>query len=54
MGLVTFGVGTWREIMEMDFENALRTFEIHYINRINELEAIKLAEKKSKLNKTML
>lgn len=50
MGLVTFGVGTWRECVEMDFENAIRTFEIHYINRINELEAIKLSKKKQKMS----
>lgn len=43
MGLVSFGVGTWRECMEMDIEDAIRTFEIHYINRLNENDAIEAA-----------
>lgn len=47
--LVSFGVGTWREIMEMDIENALRTLEIHLINRLNEIEAHEEALKKSKM-----
>lgn len=38
----------------MDIEDALRTFEIHYINRLNELEAIKNADRKAKLGKTLL
>lgn len=43
VGLVSFGVGTWRECMGMDIEDAIRTFEIHYINRLNENEAIEAA-----------
>lgn len=35
-GLVTFGVGTWRAVMDMDIEDAVRTFCIHYINKFNE------------------
>ncbi len=36
VGLVTFGVGTWRAVMDMDIEDAVRTFCIHYINKFNE------------------
>ena len=36
VGLVLFGVGTWREIMDMDIENAIKTFSIHYIAKYNE------------------
>ena len=36
VGLVNFGVGTWRELSDMDIENAINTFCIMYINRYNE------------------
>lgn len=36
VGLVGFKVGTWREVMQMDIEDAINTFCIHYINRVNE------------------
>ncbi len=48
MGLVLFGVGTWRECMELDIENAIKTFEIHYINRLNENDAIENAKNQGK------
>lgn len=36
VGLVNFGVGTWREVSDMDIEDAINTFCIMYINRYNE------------------
>ena len=36
VGLVNFGVGTWREVSNMDIEDAINTFCIMYINRYNE------------------
>lgn len=35
-GLVIFRVGTWREVMDMDIEDAINTFMILYIQRYNE------------------
>lgn len=46
MGLVLFGVGTYREILEMDFESAVHTYAIHYINRINENLAVEAIRNK--------
>lgn len=48
VGLVLFGVGSYREILDMDFENAVYTYSIHYINRINENLAIENARNKNK------
>lgn len=36
VGLVTFKVGTYKQVMEMDLEDAINTFYIHYTNRFNE------------------
>lgn len=46
MGLVLFGVGDYRAIMDMDFESAVNTYAIHYINRINENLAIEATKTK--------
>ena len=46
VGLVLFGVGSYREILEMDFENAVYTYSIHYINRINENLAVEAMRNK--------
>ena len=46
VGLVLFGVGSYREVLNMDFEDAVYTYAIHYINRINENLAIENASKK--------
>ena len=46
VGLVLFGVGSYREILDMDFEDAVYTYAIHYINRINENLAIEYARSK--------
>lgn len=54
VGLVTFGVGTWREVMDMDFEDAVHTFYIHYVNRINECVSMDTAREKAKLRNTAL
>lgn len=46
-GLVILGIGNWREVMEMDIENAIHTYKIHYIQRYNEnLEYEKAKAKK--------
>lgn len=47
-GLVLFGVGSYRDILDMDFEDAVYTYSIHYINRINENLAIENARNKNK------
>lgn len=47
-GLVLAGVGNYREIMDMDFESAVYTFTIHYINRINENLAYEAMKKVNK------
>lgn len=44
-GLVLMNVGTWRDIMEMDIENAINTYKIFYINRYNENLAYEKANK---------
>ena len=46
VGLVLFGVGSYREVLSMDFEDAVYTYAIHYINRINENLAIESARSK--------
>lgn len=46
VGLVLFGVGDYRQIMDMDFESAVNTYAIHYINRINENLAIEATKNK--------
>lgn len=46
-GLVLMKIGTWRDVMEMDIENAIETYKIHYIQRYNE----NLANELSKANK---
>ena len=48
MGLVLFGVGSYKEVLNMDFEDAVYTYSIHYINRINENLAIENAQNKNK------
>ena len=48
VGLVLFGVGSYREVLSMDFEDAVYTYSIHYINRINENLAIENAQNKNK------
>ena len=48
VGLVLFGVGSYREVLNMDFEDAVYTYSIHYINRINENLAIESAESKKR------
>ena len=48
VGLVLFGVGSYKEILDMDFEDAVYTYAIHYINRINENLAIENAQNKNK------
>ena len=48
VGLVLFGVVTYREILNMDFEDAVYTYSIHYINRINENLAIENARNNKK------
>ena len=48
VGLVLFGVGSYREVLNMDFEDAVYTYSIHYINRINENLAIENAQNKNK------
>ena len=48
VGLVLFGVGSYREVLNMDFEDAVYTYSIHYINRINENLAIENAESKKR------
>ena len=48
VGLVLFGVGSYREVLNMDFEDAIYTYAIHYINRINENLAIENAQNKNK------
>lgn len=54
VGLVSFGVGSWREVMDMDIENAIRTFRIHYINRLNECVAMDRAERDAQIKKSMV
>ena len=46
VGLVLFGVGDYRQILEMDFESAVHTYAIHYINRINENLAVEAMKNK--------
>lgn len=46
VGLVLFGVGDYRQIMNMDFESAVHTYAIHYINRINENLAVEAMRNK--------
>ena len=46
VGLVLFGVGDYRQILEMDFESAVNTYAIHYINRINENLAVEAMRNK--------
>lgn len=46
VGLVLFGVGDYRQVMDMDFESAVHTYAMHYINRINENLAIEAMNKK--------
>lgn len=46
VGLVLFGVGDYRQIMNMDFESAVNTYAIHYINRINENLAVEAMRNK--------
>lgn len=48
VGLVLFGVGSYRDILEMDFEDAVYTYSIYYINRINENLAIENARNNKK------
>ncbi|HED5364328.1 TPA: hypothetical protein R5B02_001629 [Campylobacter jejuni] len=48
VGLVSYKVGTWREVMEMDFEDAINTFKILYINSLNEALEYEELNKKSK------
>ena len=48
VGLVLFGVGSYKEVLNMDFEDAVYTYAIHYINRINENLAIEYAENKKR------
>ena len=48
VGLVLFGVGSYKEILDMDFEDAVYTYSIHYINRINENLAIENARNNKK------
>lgn len=46
VGLVLFGVGDYRQILDMDFESAVNTYAIHYINRINENLAVEAMRNK--------
>ena len=48
VGLVLFGVGSYRDILEMDVEDAVYTYSIYYINRINENLAIENARNNKK------
>ena len=48
VGLVLFRVGSYRQILDMDFEDAVYTYSIHYINRINENLAIENARNNKK------
>ena len=48
VGLVLFGVGSYRDILEMDFEDAVYTYSIHYINRLNENLATESARNNKK------
>lgn len=48
VGLVLFGVGSYKEVLNMDFEDAVYTYSIHYINRINENLAIENARNNKK------
>ena len=46
VGLVLFGVGSYKEVLNMDFEDAVYTYSIHYINRINENLAVEAMRNK--------
>lgn len=46
--LVLNKVGTYNEVLNMDFENAINTYSIFYINSINEALAIEYAQARNK------
>ena len=45
---MAFKVGTWREVCEMDIEDAINTFMILYIERFNEYLIYENAQKQNK------
>ncbi|WP_289686485.1 hypothetical protein [Helicobacter rodentium] len=49
-GLVELGFYSWREVMDMDIENAINTFCIHYYKNFREILEYKEAENKAKMN----
>lgn len=51
VGLVTFKIGTYKQVMEMDIEDAINTFYIHYTNRFNENYLYERSALESRLKK---